>query len=111
MKKKIRKYNINNLDDLHAMVSTLKAEHELKGDLLLKDTKLYLNKFTLSGMIKRYATPSAFLKIDDKLNISSSIMSMVLPFLMNTTLFRGESSLIRLLLKNFQSSKPLIRIF
>jgi hypothetical protein len=97
MKKKIRKYNINNLDDLHVMVSTLKAEHELKGDLLLKDAKGYLKQFTLSGLVKRYATPSAFLKIDDKLNISSSIMSMVLPFLMNTTLFRGSGFLTKTL--------------
>lgn len=97
MKKKIRKYNINNLDDLHVMVSTLKAEHQLKGDLLLKDTKGYLKQFTLGGLIKRYATPSAFLKMDDKLNLSSSIMSMVLPFLMNTTLFKGSGFLTKTL--------------
>jgi len=95
MKKTSRKYNINNLEELHAMVNSLKAQHQVKGDLLLKDSKSYLMQFTLGGLIKKYATPSAFLKIDDKLNISSSVMSMVLPFLMNTTLFKGSGFLTK----------------
>jgi len=97
MKKTSRKYNINNLEELHAMVNSLKAQHQVKGDLLLKDSKSYLMQFTLGGLIKKYATPSAFLKIDDKLNISSSVMSMVLPFLMNTTLFKGSGFLTKTL--------------
>ena len=92
-----RRYNINNIEELHAMVSSLKAEHKAKGELLLKDTQGYLRQFTLGGLIKKYATPSAFLKIDDKLNLSSSIMSMVLPFLMNTTLFKGSGFLTKTL--------------
>lgn len=97
MKKKSRKYDINNLDELHAMVCSLKAEHQAKGSLLIKDSKSYFKQFTLGGLIKRYATPSEFLKIDDKLNISSSIMSMVLPFLMNTTIFKGSGFLTKTL--------------
>ena len=93
----IRRYNINNLEELHTMVCSLKAEHRQKGSLLLKDSKDYLKQFTLGGLIKKYATPSSFLKIDDKLNISSSIMSMVLPFLMNTTLFKGSGFLTKTL--------------
>lgn len=92
-----RRYNINNLEELHAMVSSLKAEHELKGERLLTDSKGYLQQFTFGGLIKKYATPSAFLKIDDKLNLSSSIMSMVLPFVMNTTLFKGSGFLTKTL--------------
>lgn len=92
-----RRYNINNLEELHTMVCSLKAEHELKGDLLLKDTQGYLKQFTLGGLIKKYATPSAFLKIDDKLNISSSLMSLVLPFVMNSTLFKGSGFLTKTL--------------
>lgn len=95
--KKSRRYNINNLEELHAMVCSLKAQHELKGDLLLQDTKSYFKQFTFGGLIKKYATPSAFLKIDDKLNLSGSIMSMVLPFLMNSTLFRGSGFLTKTL--------------
>ncbi len=95
--KKSRRYNINNLDELHTMVCSLKAEHELKGDLLLNDTRDYFKQFTFAGLIKKYATPSAFLKIDDKLNLSSSIMSMVLPFLVNSTLFKGSGFLTKTL--------------
>ena len=95
--KKSRRYNINNLEELHAMVGSLKAQHELKGDLLLKDTRGYFKQFTLGGLIKKYATPSAFLKIDDKLNLSSSIMSIVLPFLVNSTLFKGSGFLTKTL--------------
>ena len=88
--KKIRKYNINNLEELHAMVHSLKIEGDLQAQALVADGKLYLKQFTIGSLIKKYATPSAFLKVDDKLNISSSIMSLVLPMLMNSTLFRGS---------------------
>jgi hypothetical protein len=97
MKKMNRRYDINNLEELHAMVNSLKTEHRYKGDLLLKDTKVYFKQFTLGGLIKKYATPSAFLKIDDKLNISSSLMSLVLPFVMNSTLFKGSGFLTKTL--------------
>jgi hypothetical protein len=92
-----RKYNIQNLEELHAMVYSLRAEHRQKGELLLKETKGYFNQFTIGKLVKKYATPSAFLKIDDKLNISSGLMSMVLPFLMNSTLFRGSGFITKTL--------------
>ncbi len=99
-----RRYNINNIDELHAMVNSLKYEHQAKGELLLKDGKAYMKQFTLGSLVKKYATPSAFLKIDDKLNISSSIMSMVLPFLMNSTVFKGSGFLTKTLV-GFASNK------
>jgi len=34
-----RKYNIRNLDDLHAEVSKLKAEYRLKEEVLIDDSK------------------------------------------------------------------------
>lgn len=95
--KKIRKYNIRNLEDLHAEVASLKAEYTMQEDVLLSDAKVYFHQFTLGGFVKKYATPSAFLKIDDKLNLSSSLMSFVLPFIMNTTLFRGSGFLTKTL--------------
>lgn len=96
MKKK-RKYNINNLEELHAMVCSLKAEHTLQGEALISDSKIYLKQFTIGALIKKYATPSSFLKIDDKLNISGGLMSMILPFVMNSTLFRGSGFLTKTL--------------
>jgi hypothetical protein len=95
--KKNRRYNINNLEELHAMVNSLKAEHNQQGKDLLMDGKAYLKQFTIGGLIKKYATPSAFLKVDDKLNISSSIMSLLLPFVMNSTIFRGSGLITKAL--------------
>ncbi|AOM76681.1 hypothetical protein [Pedobacter steynii] len=85
-----RKYNINNLEDLHQQVRLLKAEYRFKGDALVGDSKKYLHQFTLGAFIKKYATPSAFLKIDDKFNISSKVMSLILPLVMNSTFFKGS---------------------
>lgn len=93
----MRKYNIRNLEELHATVASLKVEYTMQEDALLSDTKTYFRQFTLGGFIKKYATPSAFLKMDDKLNLSSSLMSYILPFIMNTTLFRGSGFLTKTL--------------
>ncbi len=95
--KKIRKYNINNLEELHAMVHSLKIESDLQAQALVADGKVYLKQFTIGSLIKKYATPSAFLKVDDKLNISSSVMSLVLPMIMNSTLFRGSGIITKAL--------------
>ena len=97
MKTKIKKYNINNLEELHAMVASLKTQNDIQGQALIKDAKGYLHQFTLGNMIKKYATPSAFLKVDEKLNISSSVMSLVLPLLMNSTIFRGSGLITKAL--------------
>ncbi|MES2829034.1 MAG: hypothetical protein V4687_12800 [Bacteroidota bacterium] len=95
---KTKKYNINNLDDLHAMVASLKAQNDIQGQALIKDAKVYLHQFTLGNIIKKYATPSAFLKADGKFNISSSVMSLVLPLLMNNTIFRGSGIITKALI-------------
>ena len=84
-----RKYNIRNLDDLHAEVSRLKAEYRFKEEVLIDDSKKYVRQFTPGNLIKRFATPSAFLKADDKYNISSTVLSWALPIFMNRTLFKG----------------------
>lgn len=65
--------------------------------MLKDDVKVYVKQFTPGNLIKRYATPSAFLKVDDKLNISSKLMSLVLPVLMNSTLFRGSGFITKTL--------------
>ncbi len=93
--RKSRKYDIKNLEELHAMVCQLKAEHTLQGEMLVKDVKIYLHQFTPGAVIKKYAAPSALLKVDEKYNISSTIMSWVLPLLMNSTLFRGSGILTK----------------
>ncbi|TCD12854.1 hypothetical protein EZ449_02065 [Pedobacter frigidisoli] len=91
----MRKYNIRNLDDLQAAKLELKVEYTLKQDMLKTDTKTFFKQFTLGALIKRYATPSNLFKADEKLNISGTAMSLLLPLFMNKTLFRGAGFLTK----------------
>jgi hypothetical protein len=87
---KINYNHIRTLDDLHTQVQLLKADYTQKGEMLKVDTKTYIKQFTLGNLIKKYATPSGFLKLDEKTNISSKIMSIALPLLLNSTIFKGS---------------------
>jgi len=87
---KINYNNINTLDDLHNQVQLLKADYTQRGEMLKGDAKVYIKQFTLGNLIKKYATPSSFLKLDEKTNISGKVMSIVLPMLLNSTVFRGS---------------------
>ena len=86
----MKNYNIRNLEDLLARKNELKVQYTLQQDDLKRDTKAYFKQFTLGALIKKYATPSNFFKADEKLNISSTAMSLILPMLMNKTIFRGS---------------------
>ena len=89
--------NIKTLDDLHNEVHRLKADYKHRGIMLKEDTKAYINQFSIGNLIKKYATPSGFLKFDEKTNISSKIMSIALPFLLNSTLFKGSGIITKAL--------------
>lgn len=93
----IKKGSINNLHDLNVKMIGLKVEYKIQEVKLKDDVKTYVSQFTPGNLIRKYATPSAFLKVDDKLNISSKLMSMVLPMLMNSTIFRGSGFLTKTL--------------
>lgn len=92
---KINYKNINTLEDLHNQVQLLKVDYKQRGEMLKLDTKNYVKQFTLGNLIKKYATPNGFLKLDEKTNISSKIMSIVLPLLLNKTIFRGSGLLTK----------------
>jgi len=93
----MKRYNIQNLEQLHNTVCTLKDEYTMRGDLLKSDAKIYVKQFTPGALIKRFTTPSSLLKVDDKLNISSKVMSFLLPVLMNSTIFRGSGFITKTL--------------
>jgi hypothetical protein len=92
-----KKYNINNIEELHAKVYSLKVQNKIQGEALVVDTKQYLQQFSPGNLIKKYATPSNFLKADEQLNISSKVMSLALPLLMNNTIFRGSGFITKAL--------------
>ncbi|WP_131537452.1 hypothetical protein [Pedobacter nototheniae] len=86
---------IRNLEDLQAKKLELKVEYTLKQSMLKSDGKAFINRFTLGSLIKKYATPSNLFKVDDKFNISGTIMSLLLPMFMNKTIFRGSGLLTK----------------
>ena len=93
----MKNYNIKNLAQLQEQRRSLKVDYILKGDYLKNDATAYVKQFSPGNLFKKYATPSVFLKADDKFNISSSVMSLVLPVIMNSTLFRGSGFITKAL--------------
>jgi hypothetical protein len=87
--------DIRNLEDLQARKLELKVEYTLKQTMLKADAKTYFHQFTLGALIKRYATPSNLFKADEKLNLSGTAMSLLLPMFMNKTIFRGAGFLTK----------------
>ena len=82
--------HINTLDDLHNEVSRLKADYKHRGIMLKEDSKNYIRQLSIGNIVKKYATPSGFLKLDENTHITSKIMSIALPMLLNITLFKGS---------------------
>ncbi|WP_231425768.1 MULTISPECIES: hypothetical protein [Pedobacter] len=91
----MRKYNIRTLEDLQAAKLELKVEYTLKQNMLKTDGQKFLKQFTLGALIKKFATPSNLFKADEKLNISGTAMSLLLPMFMNKTIFRGAGFLTK----------------
>ncbi|RZL62298.1 MAG: hypothetical protein EOO93_09440 [Pedobacter sp.] len=89
--------HINTLDDLHNEVNRLKADYRHRGVMLKEDSKNYIKQFSIGSIIKKYATPSGFLKLDENTHITSKIMSIALPMLLNSTIFRGSGVITKAL--------------
>lgn len=88
---------IKTLEDLHKQVQLLKTDYKGKGMMLKEDSKTYIKQFSIFNIIKKYATPNGFIKLDDKTQISSKIMSVLLPMLLNSTVFRGSGLITKAL--------------
>lgn len=89
--------HINTLDDLHNEVNRLKADYRHRGVMLKDDSKNYIKQFSIGSIIKKYATPSGFLKLDENTHITSKIMSIALPMLLNSTVFKGSGVITKAL--------------
>lgn len=87
--------NIRSLDDLQREIRRLKTDYKKQEADLTRDTHIFLNQFSLGGMLKKYASPNGFLKLDEKINLSSRVMTYLLPFLLNKTIFRGSGFLTK----------------
>ena len=87
--------HITTLSALKAEQWRLKGEYTRQEELLQRDITTYVKQLSPVYLFKKYFTPDSFNKFDDKLNISGSIMSLVLPFFLNKTLFRGSGFLTK----------------
>jgi hypothetical protein len=92
-----KRYNIKNHEELQAAISGLKAEYTMQGERITADAKVYVKQYSIKSLTKKYFTPSNLFKADDQLNISSKVMSFLLPVLMNNTLFRGSGFITKTL--------------
>lgn len=90
-------YPVRNLHDLQARMLSLKVEYTMQELVLKEDVKVYVKQFTPGHLLKKFLSPATLLKTDDKLNISSSVMSFLLPVLMNSTIFRGSGFITKTL--------------
>ncbi|RZK49084.1 MAG: hypothetical protein EOO99_07705 [Pedobacter sp.] len=93
----MRSKKISTLAELELEIHRLKLEYKQQENDLGSSVKTYFNQFSISALLKKYATPSGLLKIDEQLNISSRVMSILLPLILNKTLFRGSGLITKAL--------------
>lgn len=86
----MRNRDIKSLAELHLELGRVKTDYQLKETQLKADAKSYIKQFSPINLIKDFLNPQSLKKFDDKTNISGSIMSFVLPMLLNKTVFRGS---------------------
>lgn len=80
--------NIRTLAELQEEMRSLKTNYIQQEQTLKLDIKAYAQQFTLGGIIKKFASPSALYKIDEQTHISSKILSVVLPMILNSVFFK-----------------------
>lgn len=86
----MRNKDIKSLAELQVEISRVKVTYQLKETQLKDDAKAYIKQFSPLNLIKDFLNPQSLKKLDDKTNLSGSIMSLVLPLLLNKTVFRGS---------------------
>lgn len=87
---KVNYNNITTLADLQTQIRLLKADYTHREVMLKQDAKTYVAQFSPANLIKKLFSPNGFQKLDEKTNISGNILSVVLPFILNQTVFRGS---------------------
>jgi hypothetical protein len=91
----MRHKDIKSLEELHLEISRLKSEYQLKEVQLKDNTRAYIKQFSPFNLIKDFFNPQNLLKLDEKTNLSGSIMSLILPLFLNKTVFRGSGFLTK----------------
>lgn len=87
--------HIQTYEDLRAEQLKLKAICKAQERQLKADASLYVKQFTPGGFIKKLLNRGNVEKVDGAFNISGKLMSIVLPFFLNKTVFRGSGFITR----------------
>ncbi len=82
--------HIKNLSQLRQELAFLKQSYEHQEVLLKQNAQTYINRFSVLNLLKKYATPNRLIFFDEKTNLTGRIMSLILPVLINKTLFRNS---------------------
>ena len=85
----MRHKDIKSLAELELEISRVKIEYQVKETQLKEDAKTYIKQFSPLNLIKNFLNPQSIIKLDEKTNIAGSLMSLVLPFFVNKTIFRS----------------------
>ena len=88
---------ITNLAELYIEIATVRADYQLREVMLKEDAKTYIKQYSPINLVKGFFNAGNLNKVDEETNISGSIMSMLLPFLLNKTLFRGSGLITKAL--------------
>lgn len=86
----MRHKDIKSLAELEIEISRVKVDYQLKETQLKEDAKTYIKQFSPINLIKNFLNPQSLTKLDEKTNISGTIMSFLLPLFLNKTVFRGS---------------------
>lgn len=93
----MRNRDIKSLAELHLEISRVKIDYQLKETRLKEDTKSYIKQFSPLNLIKDFLNPQSLRKLDEKTNLSGSIMSLILPMFLNKTIFRSSGLITKAL--------------
>lgn len=92
-----RKYNISNLNQLNEHLLKLHVDFKLQETNLKTDAQDYIKQFKPANLIKKHVNAENIIETDHKLNLTSKVMSLAMPFIVNNTLFPGSGILTKFL--------------
>lgn len=90
-----RNNHIRNLPQLQRELALRRERLEQQEKVIKADAKDYIKKFSVFNLIKKFTTPKELINLDDKTNIVGKVMSVVVPLILNKTIFRGSGFLVK----------------
>lgn len=93
----MKKYNIQNIDELRTQRAMLKQQSKHQLQQLKSDFNQYKHQFTIKGLLGEHINYNSVTALDQKLGLSSKLLSVLVPTLLNRTIFRKSGFLSKLL--------------